>query len=60
MGPLYNLNLLWFELIVARINCGLVQTSRAYGQRAKLPMRAVAALLARVKDYYNPRPYGLD
>ena len=59
MGPFYNLTL-WFGLIVAWINCGLAQISRAYGQRAKSPMRAVAALLARVKIYYNPHPYGLD
>ena len=42
------------------IDCGLAQISRAYGQRAKSPTRAVAALLARVKIYYNPHPYGLD
>ena len=42
------------------INYGLAQISRAYGQRAKSPMRAVAALLARVKIYCNPQPYGLD
>ena len=59
MGPFYNLTL-WFGLIVAWINCGLAQISRAYGQRAKSPTRAVAALLARVKIYYNPHPYGLD
>ena len=42
------------------IHCGLAQISRAYGQRAKSPTRAVAVLLARVKIYYNPHPYGLD
>ena len=42
------------------INYGLAQISRAYGQRAKSPTRAVAALLMRVKIYYNPHPYGLD
>ena len=42
------------------INYGLAQISRAFGQGAKSPTRAVAALLARVKIYYNPHPYGLD
>ena len=41
-------------------NYGLAQISRAFGQGAKSPTRAVAALLARVKIYYNPHPYGLD
>ena len=51
-----GLDQLWFGLIVVWIHCGLAQISRAYGQRAKSPMRAVAALLARVKIYYNPHP----
>ena len=42
------------------INYGLAQISRAYGQRAKSPTRAVTAILTRVKIYYNPHPYGLD
>ena len=42
------------------INYGLAQISRAYGQGAESPTRAVAALLARVKIYYNPHPNGLD
>ena len=43
------------------MGAGLAQISRAYGQRAKLPMRTVAAaLLTRVKIYYNPHTYGLD
>ena len=45
---------------VVWINYGLAQISRAFGQGAKSPTRAVAALLARVKIYYNPHPYGLD
>ena len=51
---------MWLGSIVVWINYGLAQISRAYGQRAKSPMRVVAALLARVKIYYNPHPYGLD
>ena len=42
------------------LNCGLAQISWAYGQGAKSPTRAVAALLARLKNYYIPHPYGLD
>ena len=55
-----GLDQLWLGFIVVWINYGLAQISRAYGQRAKSPTRAVAALLARVKIYYNPHPYGLD
>ena len=53
-------NWLLFNWSNLSINYGLAQISRAFGQGAKSPTRAVAALLARVKIYYNPHPYGLD
>ena len=55
-----GLDQLWLGFIVVWINYGLAQISRAFGQGAKSPTRAVAALLARVKIYYNPHTYGLD
>ena len=52
-----GLDQLWLGSIAAWIHCGLAQISRAYGQRAKSPTRAVTAILTRVKIYYNPHPW---